>query len=164
MSFGDGWILRFPARLSPMHGLSADSCSYGRAFDSRFLRVGLAASPLRFSTVLVTFPGYLLSGNETKPMSGTLGAASRRDGHCNQLINRGGTPAQQAGLRSHTDFCYQSEHTYDNRYKNHRQLGDSVTIHRCRHSGESLAEAQDESRNPVKKAKLKLSGSRLSPG
>jgi len=33
--------------------------------------------------------------------------------------------------------------------KNHRQLGDGVTIHRCRHSGESLAEAQDESRNSV---------------
>jgi hypothetical protein len=30
--------------------------------------------------------------------------------------------------------------------KNHRQLGDGVTIHQCRHSGESLAEAQDESR------------------
>ena len=98
MSFGDGWILRFPARLSPMHGLSADSCSYGRAFDSRFLRVGLTASPLRFSTVLVTFPGYLLSGNETKPMSGTLGAPSRRDyqpaadAHRLKGNDRGGTP------------------------------------------------------------------------
>jgi len=33
--------------------------------------------------------------------------------------------------------------------KNHCQLGNGVTIHQCRHSGESLAETQDESRNSV---------------
>jgi hypothetical protein len=74
-SFGDSWISRSLARSSPAPGLAACSCSYGRVFDPPFLQLGLAASTLGFTTLLVTLRGYLLSGNKYMPMSGTLGAA-----------------------------------------------------------------------------------------
>ena len=73
MSFGDGWILRSLARSSPMPGLTADSCSYGRAFANRFLQDRLAAAPLRFATVNITISGHLLSDDKIAPMSGTPG-------------------------------------------------------------------------------------------
>ena len=57
-----------------MPGLTADSCSYGRAFANRFLQVRLAAAPLRLATVNVTISGQLLSDDKITPMSGTLGA------------------------------------------------------------------------------------------
>ena len=80
-SFGDGWISRSLARLSPAPGLAACSCSCGRVFDPPFLQLGLAASALGFTTLLVTLRGYLLSGNKYMPMSGTLGP-SRLVGAC----------------------------------------------------------------------------------
>ncbi len=78
-SFGDRWISRSLARSSPAPGLTACSCSCGRAFAPRFFQVGLAASPLRFTTVVVTLSGYLLSGHKSWPMLGTLGSALTAD-------------------------------------------------------------------------------------
>ena len=74
-SFGDGWISRSLARSSPVSSLSACSCSCGRVFAPPFLQLGLAASTLGFTTLLVTLRGYLLPGNKYMPMSGTLGWA-----------------------------------------------------------------------------------------
>ena len=69
-------------RSSPAPGLTACSCSCGRAFAPRFFRAGLAASPLRFATVVVTLSGDLLSGHKSWPMPGTLGTAvTRRPRH-----------------------------------------------------------------------------------
>ena len=73
-SFGDGWISRSLARSSPVPGLAACSCSCGRVLATPFFQLGLAASTLGFATLLVTLCGYLLSGNKSMPMSGTLGA------------------------------------------------------------------------------------------
>ena len=75
-SFGDGWISRSLARSSPVSGLTACSCSYGRVLASPCFQLGLAASTLGFATLLVTLRGYLLSGNKYMPMSGTLGWVS----------------------------------------------------------------------------------------
>jgi hypothetical protein len=77
-SFGDGWILRSLARSSPVSGLAACSCSCGRVFATPFFQLGLAASTLGFATLLVTFRGYLLSGNKYMPTSGTLGRMPAR--------------------------------------------------------------------------------------
>ena len=52
---------RLLARSSPACGLTACSCSYGRVFDTPFLKLGLTASTLGFSTVGVTPSGHLLS-------------------------------------------------------------------------------------------------------
>ena len=73
MSFGDIRISRSLARLSPIPGLSADSCPCGRAFAPRFFQLHLTALTLRFTTVLVTISGCLFSDSLTAPMSGTLG-------------------------------------------------------------------------------------------
>jgi hypothetical protein len=59
-SFGNGWISCSLAHSSPTPGLTACSCSYGRAFATRFFQAGLTVSPLRFTTVVVTSSGYLL--------------------------------------------------------------------------------------------------------
>jgi len=74
--FGDTWISRSLGRSSPMPGLTADSCSCGRAFASRFLQLHLTATPCGSLRVIVTFPGHLLSDDKTVPMPGTLGCAS----------------------------------------------------------------------------------------
>lgn len=76
VSFGDGRISRFLARLSPTFGLSVCFCSCGRLFATPFFQLGLAASTLGFATLVVTACGYLLSDNEYMPMSGTLGRKS----------------------------------------------------------------------------------------
>jgi len=73
VSFGDGWISRFLARLSPTLGLTVCFCSCGRLFATPFFQLGLTASTLGFATLVVTACGYLLSDNEYTPMSGTLG-------------------------------------------------------------------------------------------
>jgi hypothetical protein len=73
MSFGDGWISRFLARLSPITGLTACFCSCGRLFATPFFQPDLAALALGFATLVVNACDYLLSGNEYMPMSGTLG-------------------------------------------------------------------------------------------
>ena len=57
-------VLLLLASSPPVPSLAAGSCSYGRVFATRFFQVGLAASPLRFATVIVTHSGYLLSGNK----------------------------------------------------------------------------------------------------
>jgi len=75
VSFGDGWISRFLARLSPTLGLAVCFCSCGRIEATPFFQLGLTASTLGFATLVVTACGYLLSDNEYMPMSGTLGWA-----------------------------------------------------------------------------------------
>jgi hypothetical protein len=45
----------------PFRCLAAASCSYGRAFATRFFQAGLTASPLRFTTLLVTFHDHFFS-------------------------------------------------------------------------------------------------------
>ncbi|MBK5966957.1 hypothetical protein CCR95_23525, partial [Thiocystis minor] len=42
--------------------------------DPRFFQLGLAASALRFTTVVVTLSGDLFAGRKSWPMPGTLGA------------------------------------------------------------------------------------------
>ncbi len=74
-SFGDGGISRSLARSSPVPSLTACSCSCGRVLATPFFQLGLAASTLGFATLLVTFRGYLLSGNKYMLMSGTRGWA-----------------------------------------------------------------------------------------
>ena len=64
---------RLLAHLSPVSGLTVCSCSCDRALVPRCFQAGLAASPLRFSTVVVTLSGSLLSGYKSWPMPGTLG-------------------------------------------------------------------------------------------
>jgi hypothetical protein len=76
VSFGDGRISRFLARLSPTRGLTVRFCSYGRLFATSCFQLGLTASTLDFATLVVTACGYLLSDNEYMPMSGTLGRIS----------------------------------------------------------------------------------------
>ena len=78
VSFGDGRISRFLARLSPTFGLSVCFCSCGRLFATPFFQLGLTASTLGFATLVVTACGYLLSDNEYMPMSGTLGRIAMR--------------------------------------------------------------------------------------
>ena len=63
-SFGDGWISRSLARLSPTCGLTARSCAYGRVFDTPFFQLRLAAYTLGFSTVGVTPSGQLLADHK----------------------------------------------------------------------------------------------------
>ena len=43
--FGWTWASRWPARLPPVPGLTADSCSCGQRFVPRFLQLHLAATP-----------------------------------------------------------------------------------------------------------------------
>ena len=94
MSFGDSWISRFLARLSPTYGLAARSCSYGRVFDTPFFQPGLAASALGFSTVGVTPSGHLLSDNKYNAHAGHTRAekrgAFRRMIHHHQSLASGG--------------------------------------------------------------------------
>jgi len=64
---------RLLAHLSPVSGLTVCSCSCDRALVPRCFQAGLAASPLRFSTVVVTLSGNLVPGCKSWPMPGTLG-------------------------------------------------------------------------------------------
>ena len=74
----DLWASLFPASLPPASGLTADSCSYGRGFASRFFRLRLTTTPCGSATVAVTGSGWLLSSNKTLPMLGTLAHALLR--------------------------------------------------------------------------------------
>jgi hypothetical protein len=56
----------------PHRGLTACSCSYGRAFATDFFRAErLAAPALSFTTVVVTHSGHFLSSDKSMPMPGT---------------------------------------------------------------------------------------------
>ena len=63
MRLDDIWASLFVASLPPASGLTASSCSYGRGFATRCFRLRLAAYALRFATVTVIGPDWLLSSN-----------------------------------------------------------------------------------------------------
>ena len=60
MRLDDLWASLFSASLPPAPGLTASSCSYGREFATRFLQLRLTAYALRFATVAVIGPDWLL--------------------------------------------------------------------------------------------------------
>ena len=63
MRLDDLWASLFVASLPPAPGLTASSCSCGREFATRFFRLRLTATTLRFATVTVIGPDWLLSSN-----------------------------------------------------------------------------------------------------
>jgi hypothetical protein len=63
----------------PHRGLTACSCSYGRAFATDFFRAECLAAPaLSFTTVVVTISGHFFSYDKSMPMPGTLAAVFNR--------------------------------------------------------------------------------------
>jgi hypothetical protein len=73
-SFDNLWTSPSLAGSSPVAGLSARSCFYGRGFAFRFFQLCLAATPCGLATVAVIGPGDLLSCHKFRPMLGTLAA------------------------------------------------------------------------------------------
>jgi hypothetical protein len=71
-SFDNLWTSPSLAGSSPVAGLSARSCFYGRGFAFRFFQLCLAATPCGLATVAVIGPGDLLSCHKFRPMLGTL--------------------------------------------------------------------------------------------
>jgi hypothetical protein len=68
----------------PHRGLTACSCSYGRAFATDFFRAEYLAAPaLSFTTVVVTISGHFFSYDKSMPMPGTLAAVFNRQAHLN---------------------------------------------------------------------------------
>ena len=74
-SFDNLWTSPSLAGSSPVAGLSARSCFYGRGFAFRFFQLCLAATPCGLATVAVIGPGDLLSCHKFRPMLGTLAVA-----------------------------------------------------------------------------------------
>jgi hypothetical protein len=64
------------AGSSPVAGLAARSCSYGRGFAFRFFQLRLAVTPCGSATVAAIGSDDLLPCHKFKPMLGTLGQAS----------------------------------------------------------------------------------------
>ena len=79
-SFDNLWTSPSLAGSSPVAGLSARSCFYGRGFAFRFFQLCLAATPCGLATVAVIGSGDLLSCHKFRPMMGTLAAAGGRGG------------------------------------------------------------------------------------
>ena len=76
-SFGDGWISRSLARLSPTCGLTARFCSYGRILVPPSFSFASRRPPWGYLRWGSRLPVSSLQMTSTMPMPGTLGCASR---------------------------------------------------------------------------------------
>lgn len=100
-SFDNLWTSPSLAGSSPVAGLSARSCFYGRGFAFRFFQLCLAATPCGLATVAVIGPGDLLSCHKFRPMLGTLArhGVARLTAHIAADPGEGGLGTDKSSLR-----------------------------------------------------------------